>query len=259
MKQLESDLQTGKLESDQLREQLSQITEEYRQEQENWEASFTQNYSKLAVIVRDMTERIARSKRKELTERQHKLGRIVPHRTGPHNVYEAWEDGAEIKALMSQREELKHRREELEKQQKSVLNAARRRKAQQSRKKGDRKSDEENEGDHMDQGNEDSYGNDNSPTGYQYEGGGSASPSPMNPPPPKSGLDTHILEDLERVEEEESVKTALAVVRREELKLDQELQRLKQEKAVLQKDLKRARDEESKCCDTRPKYFLFWR
>eukprot|EP01138_Halocafeteria_seosinensis_P006290 gb/GECG01006431.1/.p1 GENE.gb/GECG01006431.1/~~gb/GECG01006431.1/.p1 ORF type:complete len:499 (+),score=59.41 gb/GECG01006431.1/:1-1497(+) len=202
-----------------------------------------------------MTERIARSKRKELGEQQHRLGRIVPHRTGPHNVYEAWEDGAEIKSVTAQKEELKARREALEKQQRTIANAARRKKAQY-RKKGESDGEQDQVSPFRMDHDEDSNGTDNTPPGPDDH----MAPSPMNPPPPKCGIDTSLLSDLERVEEEESVKTALSVIRREELKLDNDLQRLKQEKAVLQKDLKRCRDEETSRFSHRPilgeKYLL---
>jgi myosin heavy subunit len=241
VKALEEDLKSGRLESDHLRQQLSEVTEQFRSEQQKWQDSYSENSAKLAKIVRDMTERIARSKRKELGEQQHRLGRIVPHRTGPHNVYEAWEDGAEIKSVTAQKEELKSKRESLEKQQRAIANAARRKKAQY-RKKGESDGEHDQVSPYRTEQGEDSNESELTPPVPDDN----VSPSPMNPPPPKSGIDTSLLSDLERVEEEESVKTALAVIRREELKLDNDLQRLQQEKAVLQKDLKRCRDEESK-------------
>ena len=38
--------------------------------------------------------------RRQLAEDQFKVGRIVTHRTSPHNVLEVWEDGHELREIV---------------------------------------------------------------------------------------------------------------------------------------------------------------
>ena len=210
--------------------------------------------------------------RKDLSERQFRLGRLVTRRTGVGSVMEMWEDGWSFRELRGKQAQLERQREELERMKKSISKETR--KGRATAKRGT--TSVGRDGGREDPGTSSSAGSfyqssqpwfdDREEAGTPLSGGLSDDNSqPGNDMPPPPGADTS---NFDLIATEEAVKVQinqvrfeqccpfLAVyhsaygcfffqIRKKETQLKEEAKALLAEKAMLLKEIQRVRAEES--------------
>ena len=153
--------------------------------------------------------------RRQLAEDQFKVGRIVTHRTSPHNVLEVWEDGHELREIVRKQKQLATRKAALDKRKRLVGKAVRKAAA------------------------------------LAKAAASGAMIPPPTPTPQAAGSagvrDLTTLTGLDLIEADELVKTQVAQLKREEVALTEARASYDAKKALLLRELKRVQDEERTC------------
>lgn len=188
--------------------------------------------SRLEAFVRDLNRASQRALRRALMDEQHRIGRVVPHRTGPQTVIEAWEDGVDVRNAREEAKRIAIKVEELTKLRRSMARSGKKRSSSAT------------------------------PTGSGEPGTPTASPgnftsdSPLAAMAPPSSralcLTRDVLAELGAVEREDSVRMQLSALKREEGKVSERITQLEHAKALLIKELKRVRDEDASALAHRP-------
>uniref|UniRef100_A0A7S4ITG5 Protein kinase domain-containing protein n=2 Tax=Odontella aurita TaxID=265563 RepID=A0A7S4ITG5_9STRA len=176
--------------------------------------------AKIEVLIRSESGREAREVRQKLASDGARLGRIVYTRAGLHTV-ESWEDGQASRALKRRRAELKERRVELERRQRDARVAA-----QRVARGGDGDAPMK---DAVDEAEKDSEGSSDT-----------------------AGAIGNVIDQLDAMEAEESVRFHLANLRRDEEELAEDERALHHEKGAHIRDLKRVASEDQSRFKSRP-------
>lgn len=188
--------------------------------------------ARLESFVRDLNRSSQRALRRALMDEQHRIGRVVPHRTGPQTVIEAWEDGVDVRNAREEAKRIAGKIDELTKLRRSMARTSKKRSTSST------------------------------PTSAAEPGTPTASPgnftndsslSAMAPPSSRSlCLTRDVLAELGAIEREDSVRMQLSALKREESKVAERITQLEHAKALLIKELKRVRDEDSSALGHRP-------
>ncbi len=187
--------------------------------------------SRLEEFVRDLNRAAQRALRRALMDEQHRIGRVVPHRTGPQTVIEAWEDGVEVRNAREEAKRIAAKIEELTKLRRTMTRGAKKRPSSAT------------------------------PTSSGEPGTPNAGPGnftnesslSMGPPSVRANaLTRDVLAELGAIEREDSVRMQLSALKREESKLSERISQLEHSKALLIKELKRVRDEDASALAHRP-------